>query len=66
MVLKNAGAIFQRDMEWALRDLDGVDVYEDDVIVGSAGDTWEEVVANHEKALRAVLVRLFEHQLKVE
>ncbi len=39
MGLTNAGAIFQRVMEWALRYLEGVDVYVDDVIVGSTGAT---------------------------
>ncbi len=64
--LKNAGAIFQRVMEWALRDLEGVDVYVDDVIVGSTGATWDELVENHDRALRAVMERLAHHDLKVE
>ncbi len=64
MGLKNAGAIFQRVMEWALRDLVGVDGYFDDVIVGSTGSTWDELVANHDRALRAVMERLAQHNLK--
>ncbi len=55
MCLKNAGAIFQRMMEWVLRDLPGVNVYIDDVIVGSTGNTPEELLANHERDLRAVM-----------
>ncbi len=66
MGLKNAGAIFQRVMEWALRDLEGVDVYVDDVIFGSNGVTWDELVANHDRALGAVMGRLAHHDLKVE
>ena len=55
MGLKNAGAIFQRMMEWVTKGLVGVDVYIDDVIVGSEGDTMEELLANHERDLRAVM-----------
>ena len=66
MGLKNGGAIFQCTMEWVLKGLTGVDVYIDDVIVGSTGRTPEEVLSNHEKDVRALLERLAEHQLIVE
>ena len=66
MGLKNGGAIFQRTMEWVLKGLKGVDVYIDDVIVGSDGQTPQEVVSNHERDLRAVLDRLAEHGLIVD
>ena len=57
MGLKNGGAIFQRMMEWVLKGLEGVNVYMDDVIVGTSGDTFEEILENHSQALRAVLDR---------
>ena len=55
MGLKNENAIFQRVMEEVLRDLDNVDPYVDDVIVGSTGDTEEELIRNHEDDLRRTL-----------
>ncbi len=70
MGLKNGGAIFQRMIEWVLKDLSGrgwsVHVYVDDVIIGSDGATHEERVANHAQALKATLDRLREHQLRVD
>ncbi len=41
-------------------------MYVDDVIVGSTGTTWDELVANHDRALRAVMARLAHHDQKVE
>ena len=66
MGLKNGGAIFQRMMEWVLKGLEGVNVYMDDVIVGTSGDTFEEILENHSQALRAVLDRLKESELRVD
>ena len=66
MGLKNGGAIFQRMMEWVLRDLPGVSVYVDDVIVGSSGSSLEELLANHAQDLARVMDRLKEHQLVVD
>ena len=66
MGLKNGGAIFQRMMEWVLQGLDCVDVYIDDVIIGSSGDTPEEVLENHYGDVHRVLVRLREHGMVVE
>ena len=65
MGLKNGGAIFQRMMEWVLRGVESASVYIDDVIVGSTGETPEEMVENHERDLREVLERLREHEIIV-
>ncbi len=65
MGLKNAGAIFQMMMEWVLRNLPRGNFYIEDVIVGSTGNTPEELLANHERDLRAVMERLKEHDLHV-
>ena len=55
MGLKNGNAIFQRVMEEVLRDLDFADPYVDDVIVGSTGNSEEELLQNHNRDLRKVL-----------
>ena len=60
MGLKNGGAIFQRVMEGILGGIEGVDVYIDDVIIGSTGGTENEILANHEVLVRKVLDRLVE------
>ena len=66
MGLKNGNAMFQRMMEWVLRDHEYADPYVDDIIVGSTGDTEEELLANHERDLRAVLETLQENELVVD
>jgi hypothetical protein len=66
MGLKNAGAQFQRMMEWILRDHDFADPYIDDIIVGSNGSNDDELISNHEKDIRAVLETLAEHQIYVD
>ena len=63
MGLKNAGSQFQRMMEWVLDNLEGTDPYVDDIIVGSCGDTVEELVANHMRNLQEVLKTLEKHTL---
>ena len=65
MGLKNAGAIFQRMMEWVLKDLDCCEVYIDDVLIGSKGNTLEEAYEKHEADLRKVLDRLLQHYVIV-
>ena len=66
MGLKNGGAIFQRMMEWVLRDIPFVSVYVDDVIVGSTGTTEDELLQVHAANLRVDLQRLAEHELAVD
>jgi len=65
MGLKNAPAIFQKIMEWVLKDIDFADPYIDDVIIGSTGATMEEAIENHGKDLERVLKRLVEVDIVV-
>jgi hypothetical protein len=58
--------MFQRMMEWVLRDLENADPYVDDIIIGSSGENMEEIMANHEKDVRAVLRVLREENLIVD
>jgi hypothetical protein len=60
MGLKNGNAMFQRMMEWVLKDHPTADPYVDDIIIGSQGSTEAELMRNHERDVRAVL-----HTLKV-
>ena len=55
MGLKNAPAIFQRMMDFILGAVEFADPYIDDIIIGSDGDTWEELIDNHYKDVMAVL-----------
>ena len=57
---------FQSMIEWCLQGLEGVDVYIDDVIVGSGGNTPEECLLAHDRDVRKVLARLAEHKLIVD
>ena len=63
MGIKNGPAIFQRVMDHVLQGLDCADVYIDDIIIGSSGDTEEELFANHDRDVRAVLDRLRRKEL---
>ena len=58
MGIKNGPAIFQRAMDHILQGLDCADVYIDDIIICSSGDTEEELLANQDREVRAVLDRL--------
>ena len=66
MGLKNGNAMFQRMMEWVLRDLDNADPYVDDIIIGSTGYIEEELMENHERDLRALLQVLRMEELVVD
>ena len=66
MGLKNGNAMFQRMMEWVLKDHPSTDPYVDDIIVGSVGSTEEELIQNHKRDLCAVLDTLAEHKLVVD
>ena len=63
MGLKNAGAQFQRVMEHILEGLPFASVYIDDIIIGSTGETEQEILANHDKNVCAVLDRLAQYQM---
>ena len=65
MGIINGNAIYQRIMEWELKEFDFADGYVDDVIVGSTGATREEAVANHEKDLEAVLEKFAQDRMVV-
>ena len=63
MGIKNRPAIFQRVMDNVLQGLDRADVYIDDIIIGSSGQIEEELLANHDRDVRAVLDRLRQEEL---
>ena len=58
MGIKNGPAIFQRVIDHVLQGSDCADVYIDDIITGSSGETEEELLAYHNHNMRAVLDRL--------
>jgi hypothetical protein len=66
MGLKNGNAMFQRMMEWVLRDHPYADPYVDDIIIGSTADTPENLLVEHEKNVRAVLETLKKYELVAE
>ena len=48
------------------KEIEIADLYVDDIIIGSTGLTWEEVLFNHQKDVRRVLDTLKEHILIVD
>ena len=65
MGMKNAPAIFQRVMDYILRDIPNADPYIDDVIIGSTGDTMVELIENHFKDVDRVLKTLADAKMVV-
>ena len=63
MGIKNGPAIFQRVMDHVLQGLDCADVYIEDIIIGPSGETEEELLANRDRDVRAVLDRLRQEEL---
>ena len=63
MGIKNGPAIFQRVMDHVLQGLDCADVYIDDIIIGSSGATEEELLADQDRDMRAVLDGLQKEEL---
>ena len=61
--VKNGPTIFQRVMDHVLQGSDCADVYIDDIIIGSSGDTEEELLANPDRDMRAVLDRRRKEEL---
>ena len=63
MGIRNGPRIFQRVMDHILQGLDCADIYIDDIIIGSSGDTEKELLANHHRDMRAILDRLWREGL---
>ena len=63
MGLKNGGAMFQRMMEWILKDMPFADAYIYDIIIGTHCDDPEKLLELHERDVRKVLDRLAEQTL---
>ena len=63
MGIKNGPAIFQRVLDHVLQGLDCADIHIDDIIIASSGATEEELLADHDCDVRAVLDRLQKEEL---
>ena len=63
MGTQNGPAIYQPVMDHVLQGLYCADVYIDDIIISSSGDTEEELLANHDGDVRAVLDSLRREEL---
>ena len=61
--IKNGPAIVQRVLDHVLRGFDFADIYIDDIVIGSTGDTEEKLLANNDRGQRAVSDRLREEEL---
>ena len=63
MGFKNAGSQFQRMMEGVLQGLPNVDVYLDDILIGSVGKSLEELISNHRQDVERFLDRLAQNKM---
>ena len=63
MGIRNGPPIFQRVIDHVLQGLDCADVYIGDLIIGSSGDTEEELLTSHDRDLCAVLDKLRKGEL---
>ena len=63
MGITNGNSIFPRQMDWVLRDLPFAVAYVHDILIGSDGDTEDELLENHAKHVRMVLDRLAQYKL---
>ena len=63
MGIKNGPVILKRVMDHILQGLDCADVYIDDIIIGSSDETEEELLANHDRDVRAVFNKLRQEEL---
>jgi transposase InsO family protein len=69
MGVKNGPAMFQRMIQWVLRDLPFALVYIDDVLVGTpppSANTHENILDIHYRDVRAVLAAFLKHRLFVK
>ena len=63
MGIKNGPSMFQRFISGVLSGIPNVHVYVDDIIIGSKGDTEEELLANHKRDVARVLQALREKKV---
>ena len=63
--IKSAPEEFQRWIDECLEGLENIQAIHDDVIIFGTGDSEEEALASHDKALRALLDRCWECGLKL-
>ena len=65
MGLTNAPSIFQRVMEYVLRDHPNANPYIDDIIIGTTADNDEDLLKNHVEDVRRVFQTLAENDILV-
>ena len=63
--LSSSPEVFQRKLDECLEGLDNIQVIADDILIYGTGDTTEEAVLQHDKAMLALLNRCREQGLKL-